>query len=398
MIVLQIHNRYLTRGGEDESREAEARLLREYGHHVIEYVESNERVAELGGVRTAVRTLWSAESFRKVDALIRSENPEVTIVHNFFPLVSPSVYYASRRHGVPVVQYVRNYRLFCPAATFFRAGRVCELCLRRSLALPGVRYRCYHGRRSVTAVVALMSALHRTVGTWQRRVDCYVPLSEFSRRKCIEGGLPAHKLTVQANFVHPDPGTGDGRGGFILFVGRAAPEKGLSTMIDAWRLLKDPAPLKIIGEGPEATALRARTRGWDGIEWLGPKTMADTLETMGRAAVLVFPSEWYETFGRVAIEAYAKGTPVIASRLGAVEELVEDGRTGFLFKAGDSRALADRLRDFFALGDAERQAMRRAARQAYEARYTAERHYVLLMELLTSVARRADSSAARSAS
>lgn len=390
MIVLQVHNQYLTRGGEDESREAEVRLLREHGHRVIEYVESNERVSELGGVRTAFRTIWSRESYRKIGALIRREKPDVTLVHNFFPLVSPSVYYASRRQGVPVVQYIRNYRLFCPAATFFRDGRVCELCLGRALALPGIQHRCYHDRRSASAVVALMDAVHRVTGTWRTQVDRYVALSDFAKGRCVAGGLPADKLTVQPNFVHPDPGAGDGCGGFILFVGRVAPEKGLATLIEAWRLLKNPVSLKIIGDGPEAPRLHALTRGWVGVEWLGRKTMAETLEVMGQAAVLVLPSEWYETFGRVAIEAYAKGTPVIASRLGAVEELVEEGRTGFLFEPGDAGALADRLREFLAMGEAERAVMRRAARQTFERRYTSERHYSLLMELLTSVTRRPD--------
>jgi glycosyltransferase involved in cell wall biosynthesis len=298
------------------------------------------------------------------------------------------VYYASRRHGVPVVQYIRNYRLFCPAATFFRSGRVCELCLGRVLAVAGIRYRCYHNRRAASAVVALMSALHRVMGTWRSRVDRYVTLSEFARQKCVEGGLPESKLTVQPNFVHPDPGVEDGSGGYLLFVGRVAPEKGLATLIEAWQLLLSPPPLKIVGEGPEAAALRAQTSGAGGLEWLGRQTMAETLELMGKAAVLVFPSEWYETFGRVAIEAFARGTPVIASRLGAVAELVEEGRTGFLFEPGNAASLADRLRAFLALGEADRAALRSAARQAYETRYTAERHYALLMDLLTSVVRR----------
>jgi glycosyltransferase involved in cell wall biosynthesis len=398
MIVLQIHNRYMTRGGEDESREAEVRLLREHGHRVIEYVENNERVADLGGVRTAIRTLWSMESYRTVEALIRREKPDVTVVHNFFPLVSPSVYYASRRHGVPVVQYIRNYRLFCPAATLFRDGRVCELCLGRPLAMPGIRYRCYHARRSASAVVALMSALHRAMGTWRARVDRYVTLSEFARRKCVEGGLPADRLTVQPNFVHPDSGAGEGRDGFVLFVGRISPEKGLATLLDAWRSLETTVRLKIIGDGPEFAGFRARTQGWESVGWAGRRTMAETLDMMGRAAVLVFPSECYETFGRVVIESYSKGTPVIASRLGAVEELVEVGRTGFLFEPGNAASLADRLRVFLAMGEAERAVLRNAARQAYESLYTADHHYAVLMELLTAVARRSTPGAERIAS
>lgn len=386
MIILQIHNRYLTRGGEDESREAEVRLLRGHGHRVIEYVEDNQRVLALGRIRTALRTIWSQESFRRVEALIRSEHPDVVVVHNFFPLVSPSVYYAARRHGVPVVQYIRNYRLFCPSALFFREGRICERCLGKWLAVPGIRYRCYHHSLSASAVVALMSAFHRLLGTWRSRVDRYITLSEFAWRKCAEGGLKAAHLAVHPNFVHPDPGQGDGAGNFILFAGRIAPEKGLATVLKAWRTWRHPVPLKIIGDGPEAAGMRAQTAGWAGVEWLGRKSSAETLEMMGQAAALVVPSECYETFGRVAIEAYARGTPVIASRLGALEELVEEGRTGFLFKPGDAGDLAARLDEFLAMNPAAQAAMRQAARMQYERHYSAEHHYAKLMELLSSVA------------
>lgn len=385
MIVLQIHNRYLIRGGEDESREAEARLLRDRGHRVVEYVEDNVRVAALGNWRAAIRTLWSAESYRSVSDLIRRERPDVTVVHNFFPLVSPSVYYASRRQGVPVIQVLRNYRLFCPAATFFRDGQPCELCLGRLLALPGIRHRCYRNRRSATAVVSLMSALHRACGTWRRQVDRYVALSEFARAMCVKGGLPVGAIHVHPNFVHPDPGIGAGDGGYLLYVGRLSPEKGLGTLLDAWRQVKPSTPLKVVGDGPQAATWQSRTRDWTGLEWLGRRSMAETLSLMGHAAALVFPSACYETFGRVAIEAYAKGTPVIASRLGALEELVEDGRTGFLFSHGDASALAGRLQSFLALPPDARAAMRIAARRRYETLYTADRHYEQLMGLLTAV-------------
>ncbi len=387
MKILQIHNRYLVRGGEDESREAEVRLLREKGHHVIEYVESNERVAELGNWRTAIRTLWSAESYHKVVSLILHEKPDVLVVHNFFPLISPSVYYAARRYGIPVVQYLRNYRLFCPAAIFFREGKVCELCLGRWLAFPGIWYGCYRNRRMASAVVALMSMLHRVLGSWNLPRVHYVALSEFARKKYVMGGIsPAH-LSVQSNFLYSDPGMGDGCGNFILFVGRLSPEKGVSTLLNAWRLLKNPIPLKIIGEGAEADVLRGQSLGWDGVTWLGRMSIEGTLAMMGKAAVLVVPSECYETFGRVVIESYAKGTPVIASRIGAVQELVEEERTGFLFDSGDANKLADQLNRFLVLSESERKMMRIAARRTYESHFTADRHYSLLMELLTSVVR-----------
>lgn len=374
MRVLMLHNYYQQPGGEDESFAAEADVLERHGHAVSRFTLHNDAIASMNHLEVGLRTVWNPAGYRAVADRIREFRPDVMHAQNTFPLISPAAVYAARRAGVPVVMSVRNYRLFCVGATFFRDGRTCEDCLGRALPIPGVRHGCYRGSKLGSASVALMLAAHRALGTWTRRVDVFVALSEFTRAKCVESGLPADKVVSKPNFLKSDPGVGDGGGGYALFVGRLAKEKGLGTLLEAWRRLDGVMPLKVVGDGPMAPLLADAPPG---VEWLGRRKAAETLELMQGARVLVFPSEWYETFGRVAIEAFACGTPVIAARIGAVAELVEDGRTGLTFTPGDADDLADKVRRIGADGEAYAR-MRLSARAEYESRYTAERNYRLL--------------------
>jgi glycosyltransferase involved in cell wall biosynthesis len=211
-------------------------------------------------------------------------------------------------------------------------------------------------------------------------VDVYVALTEFARNKFIEGGLPAGKIVVKPNFVAPDPGPGQGGGGYALFVGRLAPEKGTGTMLAAWDRLGTGIPLKIVGDGPLRDQVRRAAAGRSNLEWLGHRPVADVHALMRRADMLVFPSEWYETFGRVAAEAFAAGTPVVAADIGAIAELVEHGRTGLLFRPGDPEDLAAQVG--WALSHpSQLRRMREEARTEFEAKYTAETNYLALMEI-----------------
>ena len=214
-----------------------------------------------------------------------------------------------------MVQTLHNFRLLCPNALLFRDGRVCEDCLGRSIPWPAVVHKCYRGSRSATAAVAAMLMVHRAMGTWWEAVDVYIALAEFCRRKFIEGGLPAEKIVVKPNFIATDPGVGGGRGGYGVFVGRLAPEKGLETLLKAWKILGGKVPLKVVGDGPMTATVEGSEAKDAGIEWLGHRSAQEVYSLIGEAMFLVFPSEWYENLPRVIIEAFAKGTPVIASRL-----------------------------------------------------------------------------------
>lgn len=380
MHILSVHNAYQIRGGEDESRASEERLLRENGHQVEPYEENNARVAEFNAVQLALNTIWSQSSYQIAKQKLMQSSYDLMHVQNFFPLISPSIYYAARSAGVPVVQTLRNYRLLCPNALFFRDGQVCEDCLGKAIPYPGIVNRCYRESLAASSVTAAMITIHRLLKTWDEMVDVYITLTEFSRQKFIQGGLPAEKIVVKPNFVHPDPGVGSGSGGYALYVGRLSVEKGLDTLLAAWEQLETPLPLKIIGDGPLADQVAATAARLPQVEWLGRKPMSEVYDLMGEAIALIFPSKWYETFGRVAVESFAKGTPVIAADIGAIAELVEPQRTGLCFRPGDATDLAAKVETL--LLDPKRcLQMRQEARAEYEAKYTAAKNYSRLMEI-----------------
>jgi glycosyltransferase involved in cell wall biosynthesis len=379
MKILAVHNRYQLPGGEDQVFVDETALLEARDHRVVRYEVHNDQVERVNRLTLAKDTVWNTSAYRELGALIRRERPEVVHFHNTLPLVSPAGYYAARAEGVPVIQTLHNYRLLCPVALFFRDGRVCEDCMGKAVPWPGVVHECYRGSRAASGVIATMLTVHRAMRTWTEMVDVYVALTEFARSKFIEGGLPAGKIVVKPNFVAPDPGRGQGGGGYALFVGRLAPEKGTGTMLAAWDRLGTRIPLKIVGNGPlRARVVEAARRS--NVEWLGHRPVEEVHALMGKADMLVFPSEWYETFGRVAVEAFAAGTPVIAANIGAVAELVEHGRTGLEFRPGDPEDLVAQV-EWAMSHPAELRRMRDEARAEFEAKYTAERNYRALMEI-----------------
>jgi glycosyltransferase involved in cell wall biosynthesis len=380
MKILAVHNRYQQPGGEDQVFVDETALLEARNHRVFRYEVHNDQVKQVNRLTLAKDTVWNASAYRELRSLIRRERPDVVHFHNTLPLISPAGYYAARAEGVPVIQTLHNYRLLCPVALFFRDGRVCEDCMGKAVPWPGVVHRCYRGSRAASAVIATMLTVHRALRTWTEMVEVYVALTEFARNKFIEGGLPAGKIAVKPNFVAPDPGRGQGGGGYALFVGRLAPEKGTGTMLAAWDRLGTRVPLKIVGVGPLRDRVVEAAARQSNVEWLGNRPVEDVHALMRKADMLVFPSQCYETFGRVAAEAFAAGTPVIAANIGAVAELVEHGRTGLKFRPGDPEDLVTQV-EWALSHPAELRSMREEVRGEFEAKYTAERNYRALMEI-----------------
>lgn len=382
MRILTVHNYYKIRGGEDECFEAEIKLLREMGEDVEIYQENNDRVAEIGKLRMAADTIWSKEAYEKLQQRFIQKPLDVVHIHNFFPLISPSIYYAAKAQGIPVVQTLHNYRLLCPNALFFREGKVCEDCLGKFIPYPGVQHGCYRENKVASAAVATMLGVHRAMNTWTKMVDLYICLTEFAKQKFIQAGIPAEKIVVKPNFVSPEPTVGSGKGGYALFVGRLSVEKGLDTLLAAWEQLGEQIPLKIVGDGPLADDVLKATKRFPQIEWLGRRPMSEVHDLMGEAKFLVFPSKWYETFGRVAIEAFAKGTPVIAANIGAIAEIVAPGKTGLHFEPGVPEDLANKVK--WVLENPEQMAqMRKEARLEFEAKYTLKKNYQQLIEIYT---------------
>ncbi len=384
MKILIVHNSYQQPGGEDVVFDMEQQLLQRAGHQVLTYGRSNweiEGYSAIGRIALIKRVVWATDTRREFTRLLLQEKPHLVHVHNTFVMISPSIYSACKEGGIPVVQTLHNFRLLCPASTFFRDGNVCEECVKHSL-WRGIRYGCYRDSRIATAVVATMLTVHRQLRTWTEGVNCYIALTEFARKKFIEGGFPADRIFLKPNFVNPDPGARNGDGGYALFVGRLSPEKRVRTVLAAWKRIRNHIPLLIIGGGPQRAELEAEAAGIgvSPVRFLGHLPREQTLAAINQARFLLFPSEWYENFPVTIAEAFACSTPIICSRLGAMQEIVADGHTGLHFTPGDSDDLASKVE--WAWTHPERvRAMGKEARAEYESKYTAEKNYPILMEI-----------------
>jgi glycosyltransferase involved in cell wall biosynthesis len=393
MRVLLVHNRYRTSApsGEDAAVRNEERMLREGGVEVIAFDRCNDDVDDttaLARAAAAANTIWSRNSRSELRKVLRRVMPDVVHVHNTFSLLSPSIYGVCKSEGLPVVQTLHNFRFFCPGGLFLRNGKPCEECLDQSL-LQSVRHRCYRGSLAATATLASMLTLHRALGTYSQHIDRYIALTQFAARKMVKGGIAETKIVVKPNFVPNPPAPGGGTGGYVVYVGRLLEGKGTETLVSAWRQLPS-IRLKIVGDGALRTNLESRARRDDlNIEFTGMQDRAAVLDAVANARLLIIPSEWYEGFPMVIAESFACGTPVLASRIGSLDELIEDGVTGRKFTPGNPEDLAAAVRSLLG-DDASLVRMRTNARAYFDAQLTEQQNFARLTRAYTEVIAEAD--------
>ena len=389
MKILSVHNYYQQPGGEDQVFHAEAEVLRAHGNAVRTYTVHNDAIRSMNRFRVAAVTVWNHTVVRELTRLMEADRPDIVHFHNTFPLVSPGAYSAPRRLGIPVVQTLHNFRLMCLNGLFLRDGRVCEDCLGRAVPLPGIVHACYRSSRQASAVAAGMLGIHRWRGTWNTAVDTYVTTSEFARSKFLAGGIPPERIFVKPHFVSHDPGIGRHTGGYALYVGRLSVEKGIPFLVQLWDQLSPAVPLRMIGSGP---LQHLSSGGFRNVEWLGWQAHHQVLAAMQDAAFLIFPSECYESFGMVLIEAMAAGLPVLANDHGSSPEIIRNGKTGRLLRPGDKDHWSEAIRWALTNPDGLRQ-MGRLGRQEFESKYSAAIGYELLMRVYERAIERASSAA-----
>ena len=383
MKILLVHCHYRLLGGEDAVFAAERAMLERHGHEVLVYERSNEEAAHgLPKALLPLHAVWNRAAARDVKRIIQTKNVDAVHIHNTLLLLSPAVVRAAKHTGVPVVQTLHNFRIFCPNGILMRGGQVCEDCPHHGLAC-AVRHRCYRGSLAQTLVVAAAYGLHRLLGTW--RGVTMVALTEFDRRKLLEFNrlhpmFDADRLVVKPNPVCVPDGPvtpWENRKNQMLFAGRLEELKGLRTVLEAWRLLGDTAPtLLVAGEGPLGDW--ARAQNLPNVRFLGQLSRTELHARMAESRAVVAASLCYESFALVPAEAHALGTPVLASDLGNVGASVQPGVDGLRFTPGDANALAGAVR---ALGQMSFDCNAIAARARRT--YSEEENYNALMRFYT---------------
>jgi glycosyltransferase involved in cell wall biosynthesis len=370
MRILIVHNRYRESGGEERVVDAEIRLLRESGLEVRELIfDSSTLKSSVSKIKAAWALPFSHESFAKVQMECRAFRPDILHVHNFFPIATPAVFRAARDAGVRTVLTLHNFRILCSNGLLFRDGRPCELCL-DGRVVPGIRHACYQNSHLASAAVARMIRWNRNQGTWRDSVDRFIALNRFSRDRFVRWGLPAEKILVKSNFLF-DPGssvTERVRAPRFLFVGRFSREKGLETLLAA-KVRVPGMVLHLVGDGPLAPMVREAAARDASIKWHGRLDQAGVYKNLRESEALIFPSECYENFPMTLLEAMAHSRAVIASRIGAIGEIIREGQNGRLFEAGNADDLAKVISELRA-NPAEAKRLGEEGRATYISRYT----------------------------
>jgi glycosyltransferase involved in cell wall biosynthesis len=387
MKILIVHNYYQLPGGEDDVVANEKALLSEHGHDARLFACRNDDIQSLPSkIKTAWNSTYSAEGRERAAAAIREFAPDLVHVHNFFPLLSPAVYDACAEAGLPVVQTLHNYRLLCASGQLTRNAAPCEKCIHGDYYW-GVIHKCYRDSALGSFFVARMLRTHRRRHTWSEKVACYITPSHFMKAKFVEAGLPGENIHVKPNFVpeykNVPPLDMTAPRKSALFAARFSREKGVHLVLQAWEGLD--LPLRMMGDGPLAGLVREKAT--PAMTLIGWRPMETLIEELRNAEFLLMPSTWYEGFPVTLALALANGLPIIASRLGAMGEVVEDGKTGLLFTAGDAAELREKV--IWAFKNPQRmREMGANARAVYEEKYSAQANYRMLVDIYETALKR----------
>jgi glycosyltransferase involved in cell wall biosynthesis len=386
MKILLLHNKYKYAGGEDKVFESEGELLTNHNHQVERLVFDNSLIETgLDKILSGIMGVYNLKSANVVDKKIKEFKPDILHVHNFVPLASPSIFYVAKRHKVPVVLTLHNYRLICPSATLYYDHKIYEKSIRSIFPIDAIIKGVYRNSVFQTAGLALMTSIHNLIGTWRNKVDKFITLTAFARSKFLESRVnaSADQFMLKPNFID-DPGNGrETREDFFLFVGRLSEEKGIRVLLNVFK--SSDLKLVIIGDGPMKAEVESVVKERSNIQHLGFQPTAVIMDNLKRAKSLIFPSTWYEGFPITILEALATGTPVIGSRIGGIAEIVKDKFNGLLFEPGDEGSLARSLSE---LKHYDLKALSANARKSYLECYTPEHNYKILMDIYNAAMNR----------
>lgn len=381
MRVLLIHNKYQQRGGEDAVFENETELLRQHGNEVETLLFDNNDINQLSKIELISKLFYNKGSYKKLNTIIQKFKPEIIHVHNFFPLASPSIFFASSRNRIPTVVTFHNYRLICSNGILFRENKTCEKCINSTFSISGIVHKCYRNSRLQTASLTTMTALHKLIKTWNNKIDGYICLTEFSKNKLVNSSLKLDKCKVyiKPNFSFEEKNKAQKRENFYLFVGRLSKEKGIKTLLELAK--QSEINLKIAGTGEMQEEVLTNSQQFSNIEYLGQRNKEELKELYSKCRALIFPSTWYEGFPMTIVEALSNGTPVICSKIGGLPEIIDQGYNGLLFEPNNVNSLKSSILDF----EKNKVDFYANAKKSYDDEYSSEKNYKMLMSIYSNV-------------
>lgn len=352
-------------------------ILKQHGHEVFTFERYSQEIRKpLDKLRAFREGIYSASARQAFSRLLEEVHPEIVHIHNLYPLISPSILLACREAEIPVVMRCPNFRLICPTGMHLRKGKICELCAE------GREYWCLltNCRRNILESFgyAIRSVIARKYRLFLDNVTIYLPPTEFAKQKLVRAGFPEKKMVTLPNMVsfHDNP-TDPAKGEYVAFVGSMLPHKGIEMLLAAANQLHQ-IPFRLAGAGPLLPHLRRNTP--PNVSFPGPFNHRDLSGFYRRGRFLVVPSLCLETFGLVAAEAMSHGLPVIASNIGGLPEVVENGLTGYLFAPGNVKELTDKIQHLWKNPDLCR-AMGRNGREKVRRQYTPKIYYEKLLEI-----------------
>ena len=376
-----LHNRYKIQGGEDVSTEAEVALLKSNGVDIETMFVDNNNIEAENKLKLAYNTIWSGKYYHEILNKIQSEKYDIVHVQNFFPLFSPSIFYAAKKAGAKVIMSVRNYRLICPNGLMYVKDELCTACVGKTIPYPALSKKCYRDSLGATSVTVAMLSTHNLLDTWKNKIDAFICISEFVKKQLMLGDIEAAKLHVKYNFVATELPPNFEPEDYYIYVGRISTEKGIDVVLDAFQATKK--KLLIIGDGPLRQSVIEASEKNENILFLGKLSLTETYKKMAGAKALIFPSKWHEPFGRTIVESFAHGTPVIGSCLGGVSELIKDGYNGFLFDPYKKSDLADAITKFE--GMMEDQSLRKNSYSSFQKNFAPNSNFNKIIEIYNKV-------------
>lgn len=383
MNVLLAHNFYKFFAGEDSIALREKGLLENNGENVYFYSKDNRETDNYNLSQKAnffAQTIFSSKTKSELEGIVRDFKPEIAYTHNIFPLISPSIFHTLHSESVPCIQNVQDYRWLCPNGVFYINDGICEKC-KNGAFWNAVRQRCYRDSILLSGLYATTIGLNRFSGIF-KKIDAFLCTTEFNKQKLMEAGIEEKRLFIKPNYLDItgiEPSTGSGNQ--IIFLGRLSPEKGMWTLIKAFEKMND-LRLCIVGTGPLEEPLRRyiEEKRLNNISIEGFKQGEDKNNAIRNSLFMVFPSEWYEHFPIVLLEAFAFGKPVVASDIGNMPLIIENNKSGYHFKAGDVDDLIEKVRTL-ANNPSEIVRMGQYARNKIETNYTPEINYKTLKSI-----------------